>query len=236
MSLSTHLVLMVLFSLLAVPRNWLSMSQSFSSYFIFFVVVVAAESSSSPSRRFYRIETGGSIPTPLWTDFNSSSSFSEELFQRIQTHHRTPPHTRHPSYHPPAGFGGPPRRAGSDGLVVLSVSSPPEDETVPELSLPEIPFFRLEGPPAEQTYRIPGNSRASPRHRLVTVRAWGAGGGGCSAGTEAADGEDDDDDDDASDDVRSFGAGRAGSYAEASFRLLAGDVLTVVVGGGGGAG
>ncbi|KAL9182659.1 hypothetical protein ACHAXT_013311 [Thalassiosira profunda] len=182
-----------------------------------------------------RIAPGGTISTDLLAVGDLESR--PELWERLQDERRAPPNNANPDYFSPSAAGGRAGEAGEDGLAVFvarvhSNGDPTHFETVdaPPLEL-RAGFFRPADANVVQEYVVPGDKNRRPYEQEVTVKLWGAGGGGCDGGrgettqslpVEGPEG------------AIYFGEGAGGGYAEATFLLPVGETLHVVVGGGGG--
>ena len=128
---------------------------------------------------------------------------SEEELQQLQSQHQTPPNIIDPDYPHPISRGGDVHSSGNDGAVIFvayvhttaaaqSSSSIARSNTVsrtgsnnkeatvtPPIEL-RSQYFLQEN--AIQEYIVPGNPKAKPYEQDVTIKVWGAGGGGCDGG------------------------------------------------------
>ena len=99
---------------------------------------------------------------------------------RIEQHHplQIPPNTQGPDYFHPSAVGGNAYKQGKDGaaVIVSKLFSKSMDEPL-EL---RANFFFVNN--VLQEYEIPGDRFSEPYDQVVTIKVWGAGGGGCGGG------------------------------------------------------
>lgn len=115
---------------------------------------------------------------------------------------RLPPNSQDPDYIHATSSGGHVGRSGEDGAVVFIAKLPAIGMSTTSLELRAQYFARVEEDAAfekdvvldasatilkkrgvaYQQYIVPGDGRRGPYDRDVTVKVWGAGGGGCDGG------------------------------------------------------
>lgn len=116
---------------------------------------------------------------------------------------RLPPNSQDPDYIHATSSGGHVGRSGEDGAVVFIAKLPAVGMSTTSLELRAQYFARVEEEEDEfvkdvvlnasatilkkkevayQQYIVPGDGRRGPYDREVTVKVWGAGGGGCDGG------------------------------------------------------
>lgn len=143
-------------------------------------------------------------------DATTSSQWEVDTIRGRRRGTRLPPNADDPDYIHSTSSGGQVGRSGNDGAVVVIAKLPAVGMSIP-LELRAHYFAREEDVVIEkgedveisvvassnltsttttnkkkvmayQEYIVPGNGRRGPYVREVTVKVWGAGGGGCNGG------------------------------------------------------
>ena len=126
-----------------------------------------------------------------------------------------------PDYVYGAGVGGLNSSRGGDGIVVITAYSYGQQLVFADGQSRQTTFFYAEanGEGTSQSYIVPSSLPGNYKVRSVEIKVWGGGGGGGTA-PQAPHNE-------------PLNAGGGGGFAQGVFEVTEGEILTILVGGGG---